>query len=560
MAAISVIAADFGIIIVTAAVLAVIAQRTNQPKLIAYILTGILLGPMVLDRVAGTELSTVLSDLGLAFLLFFIGAELRFDEVREILGPVVKIAVPQMALTGLLGTLLGLAFGFDPVAAVIVGLAVMYGSTAVIVKLLTDRGDHTTVPGKIDIGVLLVQDIVVIILMAIIAAGPASTGRLAMSIVEILFLVGVIAAVTMASSRYLLPVLSDIVFRDIQTFLIHGLAWFFLFVSAAEYLGLSIEVGAFLAGLGLAQLPYRSEIRERVRPLTTLFVALFFVTFGLNMEPGAFTAYWREAVIAAAVLMVGKFLIMFALTDWQQFTPHTSFIASINMTQTSEFSLVLGSAALVSGYISQEILGFLSIVALITMGLSSYLINYSGRIYQRLEPFLARIESEEKTDADISKIDNHAIIVGYNDITRRVVPVLREYVDDVVLIDRNTHNTQDAKDLSCEYIFGDAKHRGIRDSAGIDRARIIISFSEEIEANTKLLEERPSGSIAFVRATTRQEAGELYDFGADYIIRKNAIAGDQFLDHLEQYFDDPDAFEKTAGETREDLAEGGEHG
>ncbi|MFB6294893.1 MAG: cation:proton antiporter, partial [Candidatus Nanohaloarchaea archaeon] len=555
MAAISVIAADFGIIIVTAAVLAVLAQRTNQPKLVAYIIAGILLGPMVLDTVTGTELSSVLSDLGLAFLLFFIGAELRFDEVREILAPVVKIALPQMALTGLLGAFLGLAFGFDPVTAVIVGMAVMYGSTAVIVKLLTDNGDHTTLPGKIDIGVLLVQDITVIILMAIIAAGPASPGRLAANIVEVLFLVGVIAAVTVASSRYILPALSDLLFKDIQTFLIHGLAWFFLFVIAADWLGLSIEVGAFLAGLGLAQLPYRSEIRERVRPLTTLFVALFFITFGLNMEPGAFTAYWMEAVIAAAVLIVGKFLIMFVLIDWQRFTPHTSFTAAVTMTQTSEFSLVLGGVALSAGYITQEILGFLSIVALLTMGASAYLINYSELLYRRFEPLLQRIESEEKTDADIHTLDDHAIIIGYNDIVRRIVPVLTEYVDDIVLIDRNPHNTGEAKELDVEYIFGDAKHRGIRESAGIDRARIIISFSEEIEANTQVLEERPSDAIAFVRATTREEAGELYDFGADYIIRKNAIAADQFIDHLQQYFDDRDAFQTTADNTRDDLTE-----
>jgi Kef-type K+ transport system membrane component KefB len=198
--------ADFGIIIVAAAIMGFIATRTGQPTIIAYILTGLILGPAVLGIVVPGELTETMAELGLAFLLFLLGIKMRLDEIRHVLTPIVKISIPQMTLVSTVGTATALLLGFGFWKSVLVGLAVMYSSTAVIIKMLTDKGTETSLHGKLDIGVLLVQDIVVVILLAILAAGqPGGAGEVVTTLATVLALVAVIGVVAILSSRYVLP-------------------------------------------------------------------------------------------------------------------------------------------------------------------------------------------------------------------------------------------------------------------------------------------------------------------------------------------------------------------
>lgn len=549
--------ADLGILIATATVLSILARKTRQPKIVAYIVTGLLLGPAILNLVGETSTISLMSELGLPFLLFLLGIELRFDEVKPLLKPVLKISALQMILTGGLGFFIARFFAFDVLSSVIIGFAVMYGSTAVIVKLLTEKGEHATVPGKIDIGVLLVQDIVVIILLAVVSSGATDMASLALNVFEFLLLTCTAGAITVLAVRHLLPQITKIPLQDIQTFLVHGIAWLFVFLHLAAFLDLSMEIGAFLAGLALGQLPYRTEFREQIRPLTALFVAIFFITIGLGMNHETLLLYWKEAVLASLILMIGKFTIMFGLTNWQGFLPETSFKSAINMTQTSEFSIVLASIALSQGYISEGVLGFISLVALLTMGASSYLISYNDQIYARFRHLLDYFHSEEKSDVDVLRLEEHAIVVGYNEVVDKIVPLIKDQVDDVVVVDRDPLNEENIDELDCHYIFGDFVHAGIREAAGLERARVIISFSRDMEANMKILEEKPSEALTFLRASDREEAGELYDVGADFILRKDALAAEEFIDTLETYVEEPGAFLRTASDTYRQL--GGEH-
>ena len=169
---------DLAIILLAATVAGFLAKQTGQPTIIAYILAGVLIGPVVLGLVEPTELTATLSELGLAFLLFLLGIKMRIDEIKHILVPIVKISFPQMAAVALLG--FGLAYGlnyvsflqgFGMVESIIIGLAVMYSSTAVVIKMLTDLGETTTLHGKVDVGILLLQDVVVVIILAVLAAG-----------------------------------------------------------------------------------------------------------------------------------------------------------------------------------------------------------------------------------------------------------------------------------------------------------------------------------------------------------------------------------------------------
>lgn len=546
-------AEGFALILVVATIFAFLARKTGQPTLIAYILTGIVLGPIVFDVTVKSEVLNVLSELGLAFLLFLIGMEIRFDEIKEFLSPVVKISAVQMLLTAGIGFGLAYLFGFGVWQAVIVGVAVMYGSTAIIVKLLTDKREHVSTAGKIDIGVLLMQDIVVVIIMALLASSAATMEQFAVTMGEVFLLLAVIGGITIASSRYVLPTLFKSLSEDLHIFLIHGIAWCFLFVSVAEHANLSIEIGAFLAGLGMAQLPHSSELQERVRPLTDLFMALFFINFGLGLEAGALTVYWQEALIASGVLMAGKFVIMFAVVNWQQFTPQTSFVSAVNMVQTSEFSLVLAWLAREVGYIGDPVVGFISIIAITSMGVSTYAIKYNHVLYRWAEPWLERFEAEHKTDIDTGMIDNHAVIVGYGVMSRRLVPILEEFYDDILIVDRNPDNVRSLKHSRHRFIYGDIRHQEIREAARIQDAALVISFAHHHAINLRLLDETHDEAIVFLRATTLEEATELYELGADYVTHKKILATNKLIEYLQDYLNHPERFRQEIGPDTEAI-------
>ena len=227
---------DLAIILLAATVAGFLAKQTGQPTIIAYILAGVVIGPVVLGLLEVTELTATLSELGLAFLLFLLGIKMRIDEIKHILAPIVKVSLPQMAAVAALGTVASLALGFGTVESIIIGLAVMYSSTAVVVKMLTDLDETTTLHGKMDVGILLVQDVVVVILLAVLAAGrPESAAEVGTTLAVVLTLVAIITVAALAASKYALPPVFRRIADNRQVFFLIAISWAFLFVFVSEY-------------------------------------------------------------------------------------------------------------------------------------------------------------------------------------------------------------------------------------------------------------------------------------------------------------------------------------
>jgi Kef-type K+ transport system membrane component KefB len=548
---------DFSLIIVTAVVLSYIAQRTGQPTIIAYIFTGIVLGPVLLNVVSETVIVDLMAELGLGFLLFLLGMKMRIDDIREILRPIINIAVWQTILQTALAFVVAWLLGFTLVETVIIALATVFGATPIIVKLLSDKDELTTLPGRIDVGVLIIQDIYLVILLALLSAESlGSTSEIALSIGTILALMAGIGVFSYVSSKYVLPRLFDLVADDQETFFVVGIAWAFLFIAVTDQLNLSIEVGAFLAGLSLAQVSYTSELTERVRPLTDFFMVVFFSSIGLRLAADQLFAYWQEALLASAVMMVGNFLIMFGLINYEDFTPETSFIGSINLIQVSEFSLVVGAIAVSRGFVGPDILGFLSLMAIITMGLSTYVINYNYQIWERVKPYFARFESPDKRDIELRTYRDHAVVIGYDDVTKRTLPRLKEAYGDIVVIDRNPQHMEFLRDSPYEYIYGDFKYGELRKAAGIGRAAFVLSSSVERDINWTALREADEDALVFVEADSATDAIELYRRGATYVIISTALTTEQLAATVESYLVNPENFHREV--TRDRTALGGD--
>ena len=534
---------DFAIILVAAAVVGFLAHQTDQPTIVAYIVTGLILGPAALGIVSPSELTEAMGELGLAFLLFLLGIKMRIEDIRDILLPIVKISIPQMILVCLVGMGISFLLGFSMVESLLIGLAVMYSSTAVVVKMLTDKDEVTSLPGKIDVGILLVQDIVVVILLTLLAGGqPESAMDVGVSLAIILALTVVIVLVAIVASEYALPVVFRRIAENKDVFFIVALAWAFLLVFLAEELGLSIEMGAFLAGIALAQLPYSTVLQDRVSPLTDIFILVFFVSIGLQLEAADLLEYWQEAIIAAIVIMPAKFVIFFLLIEWQDFSLETTFLGSVNMVQVSEFGLIVGTVAVAGGFIDEPVLGFLSLIALITMGISVYLIKFNHTLFGMTSGYLDRWAGDATRADSVRTYRNHAVVIGYDDVTRRALPVLREHYEDIVVIDRQTRHIEFLKNSGYDAIFGDFQHAEVRKASGLKRADFVLSSSDQLDVNTALLEEVPQDATVFVEARWAPDARKLYDRGAHYVIMSSQLTAERLAEYLKTYFEERPTF------------------
>ncbi|APX96284.1 cation:proton antiporter [Natronorubrum daqingense] len=554
------LAADFAIIIVAATAVGLLARQTGQPTIIAYILTGLILGPVMFDIVSEGELVESMAELGLGFLLFLLGMKMRFDDIREILRPIVNIAIWQTVLQTALALAVAWALGFDPTEIVIIALATVFGATPIIVKILTDKNEITSLPGKIDVGVLIVQDIYLVVVLALLGADElGSASEIATTLGVIAVMMTFIGLFSIASSRYLLPGLFRRIADNKDVFLVVAIAWAFFFIAISEYFDLSLEVGAFLAGISVAQLPYSKELEDRITPITDFFILIFFVSIGLQLAADDLLAYWLEAIVASVVLMVGNFWIMFYLIDREDFSVETSFLGAINMVQVSEFSLVVGALAVQQEYIGTDVLGYLSLMALLTMSVSTYIINYNHTIYGRVQPWFSRFESEGKGDVDLEEYDDHAIAIGYDEITERVLPILEDEYGEVVIIDRQTDHIEALEDEGrYEYIYGDFRHGEIRKAANLKNASFVLSSTVQPDVNRALLEEIDEDAIAFVEAERIDDARDLYDRGADYVIMSTHLTAEKLGEYLERYVTDRDAFHESIERDIEQIRDRGD--
>jgi len=547
---------DLAIILLSATVVGFVAKRTGQPTIIAYIVAGVLLGPAALGIVEVGELTETLSELGLAFLLFLLGIKMRIEEIRHVLAPIVRISIPQMIAVALVGGGISLALGFTPVESLLIGLAVMYSSTAVVIKMLTDKDEATSLHGKIDVGVLLVQDIVVVIILAVLAAGrPDSAAEVATTLAVVLTLVAIITVAAIAASQYLLPRVFRRIADDKEVFFLVAISWAFLFVFVSENVNLflapfgieaylSIEMGAFLAGLAIAQLPYSKELQDRVNPLTDLFVMVFFVSVALDLEANELLFYWEEALLAALVLMPAKLVIFFLLIDRQGFDLETTFLGSVNMMQISEFGIIVGVAAQQGGFIGVEVLGFLTLLALVTMSVSVYFIEYNSRLFELARPYLSRWDTESEFEGGRKEYRDHAVVIGYDEVTKNALPLLAEHYEDVVVVDRRADHVETLDSEGYDAVYGDFRSATIRKDVALKKAEFVLSSSVQLEVNKALLEEVGGDATVILEAERTEDARELYERGAHYVIVSGRLAADRLADYLEAYLLGNEALER----------------
>ncbi len=519
---------EMGIIAVCAAILVAGGRAVRMPAIVVYLLCGILLGPVLGWVVLGEGLKLV-SETGISLLLFLVGLELSVSKVRDVGEVALLGGFLQVAVTAALGFGLSMGLGFGLMEAMFLAMALTFSSTVVVVKLLTEKGEIESLYGRIAVGVLLVQDLVVIALLTFLAGmsgGNAGldAGAVGLGLLKAFSGMAALVAVALIAAKYLLPKPFRWAARSPEILLIWALSWCFLMVLGAHAFGLSHEVGAFLAGMSLAQLPYNENLRMRVHPLMNFFIAVFFVTLGVRIDfEGALGQMGATAALTAFVL-IGKPLVFLGIIGGMGYGRKTAFLTGVTLAQTSEFSFILAGLAMGKGLIGGEVMLVTALVGVGTIAISSYMINQSHGLYAwllKLGAFQLRFldGKPEVTDRIVHAghgLERHVIVVGMNALGRELVKRLAAKGERTLAVDTDPVKLEG---LPGRTLLGSVDYLSVLEEAGYEKAKLIVSALQIEETNDLLAYRSKSVSVpCAIHVVDLSVVENLLELETDYLM------------------------------------------
>ncbi|MDP3940927.1 MAG: cation:proton antiporter [bacterium] len=530
---------DITIIICLAAVLTLFFRILKQPPVLAYILTGILLGPAGgltagLFHIEHREQLAILGQLGITLLLFMLGLELKLKELRSI-GKTAAIAgTLQIAITVLLGMGLGMLLGFSQTGSLYFGIATAFSSTIIIVKLLSDKKDLKSLHGKLAIGILLVQDFFAVMTIMFLSGLSGSTNvvfELGLLFLKVIVIFGWIILL----SKYVFPIVVHRIARSSEALFLFSLAWVFALTAfmASPFIGFSIEIGGFLAGLSLANAAENFQIIARMKALRDFFITIFFVILGLEMSFQSIERVIVPAILFSIFVLVIKPFIVMGVTGLLGFRKRTSFITGVSLGQLSEFSLIILFLGGQLQVISQDIVTLGILVALTSFVLSTYAVVHTNRLYGFVSTYVPLFERKHahgtilETD-EFASLKNHVVIIGASQMGRSIIHAMQRSGEQIVVVDFDPDIAKKAKDLAIPVVFGDIADPEIQEKAGVDQAKLIISTVSDLEDNLLLIgsvKHKNSDAQIVSVALENEDAKLLYKAGADYVVLPELAGG-----------------------------------
>jgi Kef-type K+ transport system membrane component KefB len=517
---------EFALLLFATAVLGFVALRLRQPVIVAYILIGIVAGPSVLNWVGAHEPMQLLAEIGVTILLFVVGLKLDIHLIRK-LGPVaLATGLGQLAFTIIIGFLIALALDMGWLRALYVAVALTFSSTIIIVKLLSDKREIDSLHGRIAMGFLIVQDIAVVVAMTTIGAqGAASEGTGWLSqLGEVLLKIGGLGLAVAFLMRFVLPKLVRSVATSQELLLIFAVAWGTALAALGEWLGFSKEIGAFLAGFSLASLPFREAINARLSSLRDFLLLFFFVHLGTQLDLSALGAEVPAAIALSLFVLIGNPLIVMAIMGFMGYRKRTGFLAGLTVAQISEFSIIFVAMGVALGHVDGPALGLVTLVGLITITLSTYMILFSQRLYALFEPWLGIFERrdpfrEKAIETPAPPAD--AILFGMGRYGRRLAERLRDAGWRVVGVDFDPEVLAQGGSTSVQVLFGDAEDDEFLAHLPLASTRWVVSglrsadLDHDLVRNLRRMGYR--GRIA-VTAHSAAEGRRLTEAGADEIL------------------------------------------
>ncbi len=533
------------LVLAVVTVVAFVAHRARQPLIVAFIAVGVLVGPSGLEIITESEPLELFADLGIAVLLFLVGLKLDLHLVRSMGKVALATGFGQIGFTALFGFLLSTLLGLSAQESLYVAIALTFSSTIIIVKILSDKRELEKLHGRIALGFLIVQDIVVVIVMVVVSTlGTDSDSGVGWQIGRI-FLTGVGLLVgTWFITVYVIPRVLAMVASSQELLIITSVAWAVSVAAFSDWLGFSVEVGAFLAGFALASTDYRESIASSLSGLRDFLLLFFFIDLGIGLDFSAIGEQVVPAIVLSLFVLIGKPLIILVIMGAMRYPKRVSFLAGVAAGQISEFSLILIALSLEVGHVDSGIVGLVTLVGLVTIGLSTYFINYSNQLFDRLKRPLGFFEREVlRDDLDVDEEAVDFIVFGYGRFGRHLVEQLARSGNRVLVVDWDPYGRLHVTDPELASLvsmrFGDADDPEFPGTLPINSATWIVSTIARVDTSLVLARSlRRWGTTARI-AVTCLSTGEslklrqdVEDGVVDLVLQPFSDAADDAIDAL----------------------------
>ncbi|MBW4485948.1 MAG: cation:proton antiporter [Tildeniella torsiva UHER 1998/13D] len=525
-----------------------IAHRLKQPALLGYLVTGLIIGPFGLGLQTDVEQIQALAEVGIAFLLFALGVEFSLTELKRVKDIAIKGSFLQMGLTTLLVCSVSLLSGTanSPLQGIFLGLVLSLSSTAVVLKTLTDRGETATVHGQVMLGLLISQDIALGLMLAVLpvlnqpdALGPA----LAIAALKFgLFLAGAIAL-----GRWVVPQLIQHIAatESSELFLLTVVALCLSIAWITSFLGLSIAMGAFVAGLMISEIDYADQALGKILPLRDTFACLFFASIGMLIDPHLIVSDLGRILELVALIMVGKALIILPIVLGFGYSLKTAVKASFGLNQIGEFSFVLALMGLELGLINEERYSLLLGTIAISLMLTPLWINLAPKVADWLhnlpvlKDFLNQAEDPKLLSVP-GDIQDHVIVAGYGRVGEVLVNVLLSRGYSVLVIDNSETAIQRLRNrhaplVQIPFVYGDADSELVLEKTSLETAKA-LAITLPDPTTTRLVLQRallraPELDI-IARSHNNEEIDVLTQLGAREVVQPEFEAALELGSHL----------------------------
>jgi CPA2 family monovalent cation:H+ antiporter-2 len=541
---------DFRLIVDLVSVLAaaalggLFAGLLRQPPLLGYLLGGMIVGPAGLGLIKELIQIETLAQFGVAFLLFALGVEFSLAELKKVQAIALGGGALQITLTILVTALVSLGVGWvtSPAQGVFLGAILSLSSTAVVLKCLMESNEMSTPHGQVMLGILVVQDLALGLMLAVLPALDRPLEEIGIAVATALLQIGLFAAGAIAVGIWLIPPLLRLLAKtESRELFLLGVVTLCLGIALlTEYLGLSIEMGAFVAGLMISEVEYADQTLTYVEPLRDIFAALFFAAIGMLIDP---VFLWKnlELILGlVALVLAGKFLIVAPLVKVFRYPWKTALIAGVGLAQIGEFSFVLASEGQSLGLVSRQvyllILGTTAVTLVVTpflLGIMPQLLTWAESL-PGLKKYLEPADLPMAVSADLPE-KNHVVVCGYGRVGRNLVRLLLKSDYPVLVIDQSESRIQQVRDAGIPYVYGNAASLYVLEKAGVQQAQAMaIALPDAM--NTRLclkraLELDPDLEVV-VRATKEKDIELLYQLGAREVVQPEFEASLELVTHL----------------------------
>jgi len=520
---------EVGLVIGIAALVSIMMRFFKQPLIIGYILTGIIVGPSLLNLISTTDTITLFSHMGVALLLFVVGLGLDPKVIKEVGLVSIVTGVGQALFTTAIGFFLSLALGFSTLTSIYIGLALSFSSTILILKLLSDKNETETLYGKITIGFLLVQDLLAI--FALIIFSSLNGGMNAQTLVLGVALKGLALLIGLfLIGVYILPHITRVVAKSQEMLLLFSISWAFALSLLFFKTGFSLEIGALIAGVTLSLSPYRYEISSKMKPMRDFFLVLFFIMLGYQLGFSDLQQNILPVILFSLLVLIGNPLLILILMGLMGHTKRNGFLAGWTVAQIGEFSHILIALGITIGHLSHEVLSIITAVALITIAVSSYLFLYAAKMYPYVSKYLSVFEKKNLKAAvprlGYKKYD--VILFGCDRVGHDLIVLFKKIKQKFLIVDHNPEivSALSKKGLKC--IYGDASDMELLEELHLSKAKMVVSTIPDFEINAAIIgkvRDANSSAVIVVVSHRAEEAIDLYEKGASYVILPHLLGG-----------------------------------